>query len=391
MAERGHGQVNVDELYELISALHEGVVDDEHWLGALDRVSDAFAGAAIFLGSTQRNGNGFELSGHRVDPQWIELVNGELAGHDANPIYGRVSSALRTDPIGTVMRPMLMSALLDSDAYHSSPIYERAIAPAGHEFVLVLVLSAEPASALSLTLARPGTSGDFGSRDIQLATAIGPHILAALRLRHQFAVARSNAVMLDRFDQGVLLLSANGHLIHANAQGQAILEAKDGISQVDGELRGAFPADTRRLRQAISETDRAARGASLAPPPVLRLPRPSGAADLVVRAHPVAPVVASTFGAGELATVALFLHDPDLNEPAISDVLAEGMGLTAAEAAVAARLWDGDSIAEAAAELGVSPNTVKTHLKAIFDKAGVDRQPALIRRIAGLLNHVGRS
>ena len=389
MPDRG-AAVNVDDLYELISALHEGVVDDNHWMAALDRLSDAFGGAAMFLGSTQRSGAGFELSGHRVDPQWIELVNGELAGHDANPIYAEVSSALRSDPIGTVMRPMPISRLLGGDSYRSSAIYKRAIGPAGHEHVMVMVLSAEPASALSLTLARPAAAGDFGERDLRLATAIGPHILAALKLRHQFAIARSNAVMLDRFDQGVLLLSASGHLIHANAEGERMLKERDGISAVDGELRGAFPADTRRLRQAISETDRAARGASLAPPPMLRLPRPSGAAELVVRALPVAPVVASTFGAGELATVALFVHDPERTEPALSDVLAQGMGLTAAEAAVAARLWEGDSVAEAAAELGISPNTVKSHLKAIFDKAGVDRQPALVRKIASLLSHVGR-
>jgi DNA-binding CsgD family transcriptional regulator len=389
MTEQG-AVVNVEELYELISALHAGVVDHDHWLAALDRVSDSFGGAAMFLGSTQRSGAGFELSGHRVDPQWIELVNGELAGHDANPIYATVSSALRTDPFGTVMRPMVISRLLEDESYRSSAVYQRAIGPAGHEYIMVMVLSAEPASALSLTLARPEQAGDFGEGDIRLATAIGPHILAALKLRHQFAIARSSAVMLDRFDQGVLLLSASGHLIHANAEGERMLKAGDGIGVVDGDLRGAFPADTRKIRQAISETDRAARGASLAPPPVLRLPRPSGAADLVIRALPVAPVVASTFGAGELATVALFIHDPERSEPAVADVIAQGMGLTAAEAAVAARLWEGDSVAEAAAELGISPNTVKTHLKAIFDKADVDRQPALVRKIASLLSHVGR-
>ena len=51
--------MNADELYGLIDALHEGVADDEHWLAALDRLSDAFGGAAMFLGATQRSGMGF--------------------------------------------------------------------------------------------------------------------------------------------------------------------------------------------------------------------------------------------------------------------------------------------------------------------------------------------
>lgn len=379
----------MDELFALIACLHEGVIDDEHWLAALDRTSDAFGGTGIFLGTTQRSGAGFELSGHRVDSQWIELVNGELAGHDANPIYATVSSALRTDPMGTVMRPMILSRCLDPEVYHSSPIYVRAIAPAGHEHAMALVLSADAASALSLTLVRPDAAGDFGDREAELARAIGPHLLGALKLRHQFAIARSGALMLDRFDHGVVLLSGSGHLVHANAEAQRLLDARDGLSVVHGELRGAFPADTQRLRQMISESDRAARGASLQPRPALRLPRPSGRPDLVIRALPVAPVVASSFGVGELATIALFVHDPEKADAPVEELIAEGLGLTHAEAAVAARIWEGESVSEAAEFLRVSPNTVKTHLKAVFEKTGVDRQAGLVRKIAQMLAAMG--
>lgn len=375
----------MDELFALIAALHEGVADDEHWLAALDRLSDAFGGVAIFLGTTQRSGVGFELSGHRVDPQWIDLVNGELAGHQANPIFSAVSEALRNDPIGTLMRPIRMSDLLDAERYHSSAIYIHAIAPAGHEHAMALVLAADSTSAMSLTLVRPEKAGDFSDREMELARAIGPHVLGALKIRHQFALARSSAMMLEKFDHAVVLLSATGHLVHCNAQAQRLLDSRDCLSIEHGELRAAYPADTRRLRQMINEADRAARGASLQPRQTMRLPRPSGKAELVVRVLPVAPVVASSFGAGELATIALFVHDPEQGPQAVEDVIADGLGLSHSEAAVAARIWEGDSIGEAAACLGLSANTVKTHLKAVFEKAGVDRQAALVRRIAQLL------
>ena len=164
-----------------------------------------------------------------------------------------------------------------------------------------------------------------------------------------------------------------------------MLSKRDGLSIEHGELRAAYPADSRRLRQMLSEADRAARGASLQPRQSLRLPRPSGQADFVARVLPVAPVVASSFGAGELATIALFIHDPEKGSQAVEEVIAEGFGLSHAEAAVAARIWEGDSVGEAASTLGLSPNTVKTHVKAVFEKAGVDRQAALVRRIAQML------
>lgn len=375
----------MEDLFALIAALHEGVVDDDHWLIALDRLSDTFGGVALFLGTTQRSGSGFELSGHRVDPQWIELVNGELAGHEANPIYSAVSHALRTDPIGTLMQPIRLSELLDREAYHSSPVYRHAIAPAGHEYAMAMVLFADSTSAISLTLVRPEAAGDFTQHEVELARAVGPHILGALRLRHQFALARSSALMLDKFDHGVVLLSASGHVVHANAEAERMLAAHDGLRVEHGELRAGYPADTRTLRQMVSEADRAARGASLQPRQALRLPRPSGREQLVVRVLPVAPVVASSFGAGELATIALFVHDPEKGRQPVEDLIVEGLGLTQAEAAVAARIWEGESIREAASCLGLSCNTVKTHLKAIFEKTGVDRQAALVRRIAQIL------
>jgi DNA-binding CsgD family transcriptional regulator len=380
----------MDELLGLIAALHEGVIDDDHWLAALDRLSDAFGGCAIFLGTTQRSGSAFELSGHRVDPQWIELVNGELAGDESNPVFAAVRNNFRRDPIGMAMQPMIMSRLLDRDTFHSSPIYRHAIAPAGHEHAMAMVLWADTTSAISLTLVRPERAGDFNDREAEVARAVGPHILGALKLRHQFALARSSALMLDRFDHGVLLLSAAGHVIHANSEAERMLAARDGLSVDHGNLHAAFPDDTRRLKQMLSEADRAARGASLQPRQTLRLPRADRRADLVIRVLPVAPVVASSFGAGELATIALFIHDPDRGAQPVEELIAEGLGLSQAEAAVAARIWDGESVSQAAHGLGVSPNTVKTHLKAIFEKTGVERQAGLVRRIAQMLAAMGQ-
>jgi DNA-binding CsgD family transcriptional regulator len=379
-----------EDFYSLVASLHEGVADDSHWLVALDQLSDAFGGAAIFLGSTRRDGTIFELSGHRVDPLWSDLVNGQLSGHDANPIFSTVSSALRRDPMGTLMKPIVLSRAIDPDEYHNSLIYQQAIAPAGHEHVMVTVLHADPSSALSLTLARPADIGDFGGEDERVAAAIAPHLLSVLRLRHQFALARSSSVLLDRFDRAVLLVSATGKVVSGNVRGQQLLESRDGLNLLGGVLRAMTPADTQRLRQAVQETDRAARGASIQPRATLRLPRPSGNSDLVVRASPVAPSVASTFGVGELVTVALFIHDPDEDSPVVEDMLAEAFGLSHAEAAVAARIWEGDSVADAARELGISPNTVKTHLKMVFEKAAVDRQAGLVRKIAMLLAGTGR-
>jgi DNA-binding CsgD family transcriptional regulator len=53
-------------------------------------------------------------------------------------------------------------------------------------------------------------------------------------------------------------------------------------------------------------------------------------------------------------------------------------GLTPAEARVVLRLVSGDSLRSAAKALGVQYETVRTHLKSVFQKTGTRRQAELV-------------
>ena len=46
------------------------------------------------------------------------------------------------------------------------------------------------------------------------------------------------------------------------------------------------------------------------------------------------------------------------------------------------------ALANAAANLGLSVNTLKSHLKAIFAKTGVTRQADLVKQVAGFIGPV---
>ncbi|MCY6382091.1 nuclear transport factor 2 family protein [Hoeflea prorocentri] len=54
-------------------------------------------------------------------------------------------------------------------------------------------------------------------------------------------------------------------------------------------------------------------------------------------------------------------------------------GLSQAQEKLARHLVEGRDLGAAAAALGISPNTAKTHLQRIYDKTGVRAQPALVR------------
>ena len=68
----------------------------------------------------------------------------------------------------------------------------------------------------------------------------------------------------------------------------------------------------------------------------------------------------------------------------LQQILRSSFGLTGAEAGVAHQLASGRSIKEAAAELGVSVNTVRNQLQAVFQKSGIRRQSDLILLVTQL-------
>ena len=83
----------------------------------------------------------------------------------------------------------------------------------------------------------------------------------------------------------------------------------------------------------------------------------------------------------ERPLAALFVTDPDRPQEAPAELLQRLFGLTAAEAVVAERLAAGQSLPQTAEALGVTRNTVRTHLRRIFSKTGTSRQAELVKKI----------
>jgi DNA-binding CsgD family transcriptional regulator len=84
------------------------------------------------------------------------------------------------------------------------------------------------------------------------------------------------------------------------------------------------------------------------------------------------------------AAAIVHLIDPAAAKPLDGAAIGELFGLTPAEARLAAALAGGDTLGQAAARHGVSIGTVRTQLKSIFGKMGINRQQDLILRLSNL-------
>lgn len=161
-----------------------------------------------------------------------------------------------------------------------------------------------------------------------------------------------------------------------NRAAREILGESDGLWMDRGELTAATGTATNALRRFIANATArrtqmdGVRGGTLV------LPRRSGRRPLEASVVPTR-IAALDEGRGAACAI-VFVVDPEVELAAGESLLADLHGLTRAEARLARLLASGRLLTEAAAEMGISLNTVRTQLKALFRKTGTARQTDLV-------------
>ena len=172
-------------------------------------------------------------------------------------------------------------------------------------------------------------------------------------------------------------------MLWTNRAAADIIAQADGLAVMNGRISAAVRAENTDLqalvRAAIATNGYVApiRGSSM------RVSRPSSARPLTI-----APLqIVNAIVRGPAAVV--FAIDPERKSEPAPDLLRRLYGFTKHEALLADLLLQGADLREAAEKLGVSMNTVRTHLRVIFGKTDTRRQAELVRVLlrgpAGLL------
>ncbi|KIC18726.1 hypothetical protein RA25_20900 [Leisingera sp. ANG-S5] len=175
-------------------------------------------------------------------------------------------------------------------------------------------------------------------------------------------------------DSAVLVLDAEGALLHCNESGRDMLDGGDLLSDQSGRLSCARPGETAGFYAAVAECARSRRGSARGPQELILFleDRKSG------MRLPVSLTRYRCAGSGQPLVVAILPRQPDRRR---IEMLAQKMGLSPAEARVAALIQLGLSNREAAHIAGLKVQTFNTYAKRVLAKMQAPGRAEMAQRL----------
>lgn len=192
---------------------------------------------------------------------------------------------------------------------------------------------------------------------------------------------------LDNFAAGVVIVAGKGRILHANEAAREMLDRGSPVVSAGGCLAALNADVTKELLKAIAlaHGDEATIGAAGIGMPLL-------AEDMTAATAHVLPLARGDLRTRLVphATAAIFIVPA--GTPLATDLttVAGLFRLTPAETRHLDQLIAGATLAEAAATLGVSEATTRTHREHIFAKTGVSRRGHLVALVERLVPLVRR-
>ena len=346
----------------------------ERWPETLDAIGDALGGA-VLVASHRRIGGPVLAVTHRLDPAAEGVLRARYSQVDSNPLMG----AMRRLP---VLSPVWRDAVMPEKDYLSSGLFQDVFRQQGLQHAAISCLAREGRLLIASGVLRRN-SAEFDAHHLLLYQRLLPHLRQALEIAARFSdlsLQRDHACMVaDATESGIFLVDWTGSILFCNQVAERILRHADGLRQRHGVLGAVHPGEARRLlrlmRAAAMRLDMHGGG--------LRISRAEagGFWGVVVLPAP-STLVSLALGPFNSGCALIVVVDLAARPVPPEQRLAQMLGLTEAEARLAAALLRGHRPEDIAAERGVSIATVRTQLRSIFSKTGTRTQSELMRTLA---------
>lgn len=280
----------------------------------------------------------------------------------------------------TMLRPgnvLTSSQICRQSELEQTEFYNDFLRRLGVAHMFCGIIFRQDSLACAISNLRPARKGDFGTSETRVLRLIMPHLQRSLDIHRRLANAelKLHHTMrgLDSTVCGIVLVGHGRDVIWMNERAEQMMRENDGLTCIDRRLVTHIREDGERLRSEISRA--ASTFITGAASNAVRVRRPSQKAPFLV----IPVLLRDSMSLLSRSTVTLFITDPTRVPCSAADRLKILYGFTPAECRLALTLLDGKSTREACATLQITGNTLRTQLKALFEKTGTGRRSALMR------------
>ncbi len=356
----------VDGLSIPLLKLYSGLANADPWAGFLAALREHFGASFATIICTVP---GAERPGMVVTPDV-----GPAAIDAAKQFFA-------CDPFVNLPEGEVVSStrFVGRQTYRMSRFYRDYLAPYGIGDILGVDLMAGSGFQMRLRLCRQDSDRDFDEEEQEWLGHFVPHLRAALDLYERFQTqigeddVYDNAI--EQLSVGTILLDRGGNVVRCNRIARTVLDEGDTIRLVGNRLAFSNPSIDRKFRKNVADQRESGTWALK----FMRVEQHSGRRDIGIAIRPLALARSSDMGAAP--TTAIFLTDPQRQAALTGKAVAGIFGLTPMEGEIAACLSNGLCLSQTADILGIAQNTVRVHLRSIFDKLRVSRQSQLVQRV----------
>jgi DNA-binding CsgD family transcriptional regulator len=361
-------------LPDVVEAIYDSIVDATLWQPTLQSVCRASEGCLAMLAVVDTVTRTPRFSVACGDPAILEPLMNEY-GADV-PFYSALPR-MEIDVPFTVDSIYALEGPTTRQTWLESRIAREWVIPNRLDDFFWLALMRQPTRVGTLIIITHKDRHKITDAELRAVSQLSPHIRRAVTIGDMFETERRNTEIfrnvVESLAHPVLIVSRDMRVIFANPSAEALLADNIAINSIRGQLSFNYgPANVAVSRAVeLGTRDEFALGPAGIDVPLARVGVPAVAHVMPLARRDISARIT------QHAAAAIFIAAAGSTPMPALDAIAALFGLTAAEKRVAGHVAAGRSRGEIALTGGVSDDTVKSQLAAIFDKTGAGSQREL--------------
>jgi DNA-binding CsgD family transcriptional regulator len=368
---------SIEGAEKLLDLIYDAATEHALWAEVLARVAELTgSNCGVMFGQSIGAEQVYFSYNGRCDPAFNAIY---AERHMRNPW----SLAMEDQPVGRVV---FSDEIYDLSTLRPTQFFDEILAPQDAPHNAMIPLAAKDDFRAAFNICRSASQGPFGEQERKILAWLVPHLCRSIRLAFRVegysALQSAEFHVLERLSDGILLLDRSEKIVYANA----VARRHDGgaLRLRNGTVSTWSTPHSQELTALIGAVIAGSAGGAVS------IPCPQHANPLTILVLALRGRDIGRFADLDMpdSAVLIFVVDPGNRAGIPIAWIMDAYGLTNAEARIALAASSGATVPETALQLGLSPNTVKTHLRHVFAKTGTNRQTELVRLMT-LIGSVG--